>query len=300
VVLSPDGKIVLCLDKTGKLESWDLSTRKVAEVGYDFAKARCLAIGPDGKLLAEGEMDGTVRLLKLRTKDPVRSWKAHDHAVTHVHFSKERKWLVTSDGTSLKLWDTSTGKEIRTLAKTGAGICAVAISKDGKTALTGTQAYGTVPGDEEANVSLWDLSTGKRLSRFRGHTFSVASVGFSPEGRYILSGSLDGTIRVWDTKNGGVALTITPENKEKGYPRGIEAAAFSSTGRYILAGVGGEPLAVWEKATGKPVMRFEGNHHSLRGLILTPDGRKVLAWNNRILALWNMETGALVWRLRGS
>jgi WD40 repeat protein len=85
---------------------------------------------------------------------------------------------------ALRLYDTSTGEEIRVFAK---GRSARAVSPDGRWVLT---AGGW-------SVWLMDVETGKELHRFDGHTAAVTNVVFLPDGKFALSGSFDNTMRLW-------------------------------------------------------------------------------------------------------
>jgi WD40 repeat protein len=89
---------------------------------------------------------------------------------------------------SVRLWDAATGRQLQVLRGSGQGVHGVAISADGKLALSG---------DADGTVRLWDLDTADELVRYEGHTAAVTAVAFSPDGKQILSAAGDASLRLW-------------------------------------------------------------------------------------------------------
>jgi glucose repression regulatory protein TUP1 len=83
-------------------------------------------------------------------------------------------------------------------------------------------------------VRIWDIRTGKLLERFEGHRDSVYSVAFSPDGRSIVSGSLDKTIKVWDLSSQTLNYLSSAEENKGNAPE-IQANV-STTSRHTFAG----------------------------------------------------------------
>ncbi|MDZ8228017.1 MAG: ribosome assembly protein 4, partial [Nostoc sp. ChiVER01] len=94
-----------------------------------------------------------------------------------------------SDDRTIKLWDISTGKAIKTLTGHSSWVYSVVFSPDGKTLASGS-------GDK--TIKLWDVSTGKAIKTLTGHSSGVYSVVFSPDGKTLASGSDDKTMILWD------------------------------------------------------------------------------------------------------
>ena len=119
-----------------------------------------------------------------------------------------------------------------------------------------------------------------------GHTFSVKSVVFSPDGRFALSGSADSTLRLWEVAMGKEMRSFT------GHTNAVSSVVFSPDGRFALSGSDDKTLRLWNVATGKEIRRFAGHTNSVKSVVFSPDGRFALSGNmDKTLRLWNVATG---------
>src|SRR5207249_5471 len=112
-------------------------------------------------------------------------------------------WLVTGcqDGVA-RLWETATGREIRSFIGHKDSVNAVALSGDGKWLATGSGRFliiekGTLHRLDQS-AALWEVATGKPVRVFQGHQDFVTSVALSAEGNWLVTGSYDQTARLWD------------------------------------------------------------------------------------------------------
>ena len=85
---------------------------------------------------------------------------------------------------------------------------------------------------------MWDRENEREIRKLDGHTDDVMCVCFSPDGRYIASGSKDNTVRVWDWKNKKELRKL-----EEHY---VYSVCFSPDGRYIVSGSGDKTVCVWD------------------------------------------------------
>ena len=156
----------------------------------------------------------------------------------------------------------------------------VAFSPDGKTALSGSAA----------DVRLWDLATGREISKIEGDS-ADNSVAFSPDGKTALSGSLDGTVTLWDLATGREI------RKLQGHSAEVTSVAFSPDGKTALSGSWDETVRLWDLATGRETRKFEGQ----RGAVFSPDGTTALSISdsNATVTLWDLATGGEIRKLQG-
>jgi len=127
-----------------------------------------------------------------------------------------------------------------------------------------------------------------------GHSQWVLSIAFSPDGRTVLSGSGDSTLKLWDVATGTLMRTFV------GHSEMVQSVAFAPDGRTVLSGGHDRTLKLWDVATGRPVRTFAGHSGSVTSVAFAPDGRTVLSGSwDRTLKLWDVATGTLMRTFEG-
>jgi WD40 repeat protein len=120
----------------------------------------------------------------------------------------------------------------------------------------------------------------------------VNSAAFSPDGRQIISGSWDQTIKLWDIATGRIIRTFE-ENTSHVY-----SVAFSPDGRQILSGSDGF-VKLWDKATGNGIRTFYGDLRQVYSIAFSPDGRQILASSGNTI-IWDVATGREIRKFTGT
>lgn len=221
VAFSPDGQTLAASGNDGMLKLWDVKTGAelkslvhINSADIDMS-VYSVAFYRDGKKIYAANGDGTISEWDVASGKEIRAWKAHDSFVFRLLFSPDYRLLASlADGT-LKLWDTSTWREVRSLPMTrtaGATPHAsqIAFSDDGKQI-----AASDIGLDAKQNTYLyvqaivWNVKTGERLFNLEGHKFDIDALVFTRDGRFLLTGSVDTTIKFWDMKTGREARIIS-------------------------------------------------------------------------------------------
>lgn len=127
-----------------------------------------------------------------------------------------------------------------------------------------------------------------------GHSAEVQSVAFSPNDVYIASGSLDGSVRLWDARTGEELHLL------KGHSDCVHSVCFSPDGHRIMTGSGDKTLRIWDVQTGTELLCITGHSARVTGTAFSPDGRRAASgsWDNTV-RVWDVKTGAEEFALRG-
>src|SRR5262249_8504199 len=152
-----------------------------------------LAFSPDGETVACGGQDGKVNLWDVKTGQLKDRLLLHVSPVRAVAYSPDGRW-VTSGGADLtvQLVERASGRPLHTF-RGGTPFTGLAFSPDSQTLAAVCDAPGP--------LRLWDLAT-KQPRTFDGHTQHVLGIAFHPAGNRVVTGSLDGTVRLWETAPG--------------------------------------------------------------------------------------------------
>nr|VFJ55039.1 MAG: WD domain-containing protein, G-beta repeat-containing protein [Candidatus Kentron sp. FW] len=119
-------------------------------------------------------------------------------------------------------------------------------------------------------------------------------IRFSPDGRLLLTGSWDDTLKLWDVASGKAIRTF------RGHSYDVKAVAFSPDGGWALSGSSDNTLKLWNLATGKTIRTFRGHSSSVYAVAFSPDGRRALSGSlDDTLKLWNLATGKTIRTFQG-
>jgi predicted oxidoreductase (fatty acid repression mutant protein) len=129
---------------------------------------------------------------------------------------------------------------------------------------------------------------------FEGHTKEVFSAAFSPDGTRVVTASLDGTARVWETSSGQLQATLTGHTKE------VFSAAFSSDGTRVVTASADNTARVWQISSGQLQATLTGHTKGVRSAAFSPDGTRVVtASADNTARMWQASSGQLQATLEG-
>ena len=258
--------------------------RWLARDGFNGA----LAWSPDGRTIAAGGHDGTVKLWDAATGTEARTIK-NAAGVLCVTFSSDSKLVAYGDEhASAHIRDAATGREIRVLqAPPTASILGLAFSPDGRLLVGAPRGYKGGTGDERAPLIVWDVATGRELRRMYGHWQYAFSAAFAPDGRSLISsGYDDNSLRLWDMATGKETRRFS------GHTLNVPCVAFSPDGRVIASCSEDRTIRLWDPATGKVVRTLPLQRREVYGVAFSPDGRLLAsASQDQTVRLWDIATG---------
>jgi WD40 repeat protein len=281
---------LLAITAGATIDLWDVTQhRRVRTIalGQNY-RPNCLVLSPDGTTLAAGvaTRGAEIRLWRAADGALIGSLKSRKNAhVSHMAYSPDGKVLAAiGSGGPLVFFDITTGKELDTLSSVRLADGPLAFSPDGITLAT--------TGDRQS-LHFWEPATGKdRLATPEAHVGDVAALAWLNDGKTLVSGSRDRTVRIWDRATGRPTRMLAHDGW-------VESLAVSGDGKYLVTGSSypeSAKVQVWNPTTGERIhiWSVEGTKAGLRflrGVTLTEDNSCVIAaFADGALQGWDVST----------
>jgi len=296
VAFSEDGQRIITgsWDQTAKV--WDADTGEDLRtlIGHRGA-VLSVAFSPDGQRVVTGGQDHRAKVWDAASGTNLFTLKGHSAAVFSVSFSRDGQRIITSsDDQTARLWDAASGEELRVFKGHGSRIGSAALSPDGQRIVTGGGAVRFAPegiffnptaGDDQA-VKVWDATDTREVLTLSGHEKDVVSVDVSADGRFVASGSFDGTARVWDIRTGQEVSRMT------GHEAAVRGVAFFPDGKRIVTGGFDGTARIWDIASRREIHRLEGHTAQVFSVAVSLDSRWIATsgWDHTV-RVWDAVTG---------
>ena len=258
---------------------WSSSPEPSAEVSS-------IAYSPDGKMLASGSRDNTVKLWDARSGALLRTLEGHTKGIASVAFAPDGKTLASSSSdNTVKLWDARSGDLLRTLAGHKWIVHSVAFAPDGNTLASSSS---------DNTVKLWDARSGDLLRTLAGHKWIVHSVAFAPDGKTLASGSWDNTIKLWDAHSGELLRTL------EGHTEWVWSVAFAPDGNTLASSSSYNAIKLWDAHSGELLRTLEGHTSSVYSVAYSSDGNMLASGStDNTIKLWDARSGETLRTLEG-
>lgn len=243
-----------------------------------FTSIQCVAVSPDGSLLAVGTTTGEVLIRRADTLTPLFTCLGHADGIRSLAFNFEGDVLASgSEDQTIRLWDASTGHCFNTLLGHDGYVRSISFGPDGSTLASG--------GDDQT-IRLWDIRTGHCRNVLRGHTHWVRSVAFSPDGLRVASGGEDQAVRIWDSVTGECLKSF------QGHSSYIMTISFSPDGYKVASGSDDRTIRLWNIETNQCLMVLDGHTERVRAISYHPGGHMLASGSDdHTIRLWDLDTG---------
>ncbi|MBD2504952.1 WD40 repeat domain-containing protein [Anabaena azotica FACHB-119] len=136
----------------------------------------------------------------------------------------------------------------------------------------------------------------REINRLEGHSESVISVVFSPDGKTLASASRDQTIKLWNRQTGKLISTLPSERYAKeGHSDRVWSVVFSPDGKTLASASGDKTIKLWNRDTGKLISTLEGHSELVWSVVFSPDGKTLAsASGDKTIKLWNLDLDNLL------
>ena len=297
-----------------------------------FEKVRCLAISPDGKMLASGSNDFEIKLWDLTTFELIKKLVGHALKVTCIQFKPESNCLVSgSADNTIRVWDLTSGIELHK-KKANRAITSIGFYKDenqifGVFSLqdpllriwdfkedkfsfkfppapsdinclavmkNGSKCFGGT----DKKISVYDLHDFEMLDAIEGHDKPVKALVISDISNKLFSGGMDNLIKIWDLEDNTLIATL------RGHSMGINDLVVNDEGSNLFSASKDKTICMWDIQNKKKLSVFEGSEGPVESLLLTSNQKTLYSCsnekekNNNIRA-WDLDDSSLFPFLEG-
>lgn len=290
VAISQDGQYLASASLDGTVKVWDTSTGQCLQTlqGHQ-ASVVGVAFSPDAKTVVSGSYDQTVRLWDRELGYCTQILKGHTNLIWSVDFHPSSQ-LIASGGEdyTTRFWHTRSGHSVATLQGYSNAIYEIALHPDSAVLASG---------HEDQLVHLWNVSTvgdGAEVSRstepyksLRGHHGRVVTVGFSPDGAILASGSFDRTIKLWNPATFECLMTL------QGHKSWVWHIAFHPNSQILASASYDKTIRFWDVETGKCLEILECGDKSPYRLAFSPNGQWLVSGGyKQCLKFWDVSSGS--------
>jgi len=308
VAYSPDGLTLVSGGVDRLVRIWDIETgRLLRSLRGHTHDIRTAAFTPDGQILATGSEDRTIRLWNPKTGEPTKLlFTRYDHNVASISMSPDGLMLARGGhNKDIKIWEVTTGTELMTLLGKDPydhhwSPC-VAFSPDGIHLASGSdigkvKLWEVLPSGEEKIFidAHWCEITDDDTTEFRGYfvedeggfqkpmEFWVGAMIFTPDGKLLITGSRDASIKFFEMP------TLTEIRTLKGHNAWVRALAVSPDGKVLASASDDHTIKLWDIEAGRHFRTLKGHTGPVRGLAFSPDGVYLASasWD-RTVKLWS-------------
>ncbi|MBI3135426.1 MAG: caspase family protein [Bacteroidetes bacterium] len=278
---------------------------------------RNVALSPDNKHIAIGNVDSTALVLSLETGKIVHLLSGHTKVVFALDYSPDGKMLATAGGDrTICLWNTQTGELIKKLTGHGELIFDLAFNADGSKLSSGSwdgtmriwdmndlgeyyrmdlgnvspYAVGftnnglyAVTGDLDRNVDFWEMDAGSSFRTLVGHTGVISAFDFSPDGKQIVTSSWDGKVKVWDILTGMLIAKMTEHDGP------VYSVCYDPKARFIASGSADNDIILWITELNT-FYYLKGHTSPVTSITFNADGTRLISCDAEgMVKVWDIE-----------
>jgi WD40 repeat protein/serine/threonine protein kinase len=296
VRFSPDGKRVATASADGTAAIWDPRTGERLHVlaGHEQVVSQ-VAFSPDGGSLATASWDGTIGIWDVGTGERRRVLRGHHAIIYCVAFNHDGSRLVSgSADTTARIWESSTGAPLATFEGHEGGVGVAKFNADGRYVVTtaaqsweSPMSRGTSLPSTDQTARIWDAHSGEVRHELK-HGAVVECAAFGPLNVNLVTGSADGTVRLFDGVSGELVKALN------GLDGAVHSIAISSDDRTIAAGTARGSMWLVDHATARRPQRCTGHSDAVVSADFISPDRVLTASRDGTARVWKVRAPGVV------
>jgi WD40 repeat protein len=236
-----------------------------------------IAFSPDGKTIASGSTDRTIKLWSPETERCRLTLQGHSSWIWDLAFHPSGKAIASASyDRTVKLWDVETGNCTQTLEGHLGSALSVGFSPDGQ---------WLASGGYEQMLKLWRTESYECARTWYAHGNRIWTVAFSPNSEWLASAGDDQQVMVWDAKTGKCLQVLS------GHQQLVTVVRFSPDGRQLVSGSADRTIKHWDVDTGECLQTLSGHQHWVWSLIFIAPNLLLSASQDESIQCWDLQTG---------
>ncbi|MBD2692711.1 WD40 repeat domain-containing protein [Anabaena catenula] len=280
---------ILASGSRGETKLWDLTKGELIETLSEYPwimselvdEVNSLAFSADGQTLVSVGADSTIKIWHTGALDLIDILHKHNGSVRCVAFSPDSKMIATGgDDRRILFWDLCNRQVEKSLSLDDTAAHSMVLSQDGQILITGSYRKIKV-WHTSSIVSKKKVEDIQPLHILIGHSHIVSSLAISSDAKFLLSGSRDKTIKVWNLETGKLIHTL------KSHRDGVYAVALSPNEQIIASGSADKTIKLWHLETGELLGTFTGHANTVTALTFTASGEMLVSGSlDKTIKIW--------------
>ncbi len=282
-VFSPDGQMVLVPAADGTVYVRRASGEALLQLSGQIDSSNHAAFSADGAQIVTAGDRNTVRVYETKTGHLMVTLRGHTKEINDVRFSPDGARVASTgwDNTT-RVWNVQQGRAIAQFPSYA--IAGASFSPDGLYLIA---ANGPTAG-------VWNAVDGHHVANLQGHQGNITATAFSPDGRFVVTTSVDDTGRIWEVPSGKLRAVL------RGHTEFVRNVAISADARVVATGSDDGTARLWDSGTGRMLANLAGHRGSVKSVAFSPDTKWLLtASADSTARVWLVRTGEMTAELRG-
>ena len=273
----------------GSILAWKRNeSSPIQSLNYQTCRIWSIALSPCGRYLVAGGEDQQLVQWDLSKSQVNRVLPDYQGRIWSVSYDSSGIHVLTaSDDNQIKLWDMQQGNPLLSLSSYSNWACDL-------TMLPSPDSLIIASAHERGQLYRWDLIQPAPLGNYSGHQQSVWAIASDPTGHYLVSGSDDHTVRIWNVEEGRCQAIL------RGHQRPVWSVDWSGDGSVIASGSGDRRIKLWDTQSGECLKTLAGHQSRIWSVSFSRDNQVLASGSgDHTVKIWDWHTGTCIHTLSG-